>query len=227
MARLRNTVKQQALRPMTTRTTPETVFAMVDEIAQQASAQVELSAERAMHACTAGCTFCCHLPVDVTVPEALCLAVYLRQTLSPEALVTLRERLAATAARIHSLSYEDHTQARIPCALLLDGTCIAYAKRPFACRAWNSTSRDCCENIFQHGDPVTMLPPLDMSAYEAVWELAQGFVDRLQQARLDSHTYELHSILLRVLELPDAAERWLQRDDVFAGCLMGAFSPNS
>jgi hypothetical protein len=227
MPRLRNTVKQQAPRLLTTRSTPETVFAMVDEIAQHARAQVEQSVERAMHACTAGCTFCCHLPVDVTVPEALYMAVYLRQTLSPEALVALRERIAATAARIHSLSYEDHTQARIPCALLLDGICMVYAKRPFACRAWTSTSRDLCENIFQHGDPVTMLPPLDMSVYEAVWELAQGLVDRLKQARLDSHTYELHSILLRVLELSDAAERWLQHDDVFAGCLMGAFTPNS
>jgi hypothetical protein len=223
----RHTVKQHAPRLRTTRSTPETVFAMVDEIAQHASAQVEQSAERAMHACTAGCTFCCHLPVDVTVPEALCIAVYLRQTLSPEALGALRDRIAATAARIHSLSYEDHTQARIPCALLLDGICMAYAKRPFACRAWNSTSRDCCADIFEHGDPVTMLPPLDMPAYEAVWELAQGLVNRLKQTRLDSHTYELHSILLRILEIPDAAERWLQHDDVFAGCLIGAFTPNS
>jgi hypothetical protein len=227
MSRRQKTVKQPAPRLLTTRSTPETVFAMVDEVAQHASTQVERSAERAMHACTTGCTFCCHLPVDVTVPEALCLAVYLRQTLSPEALVTLRERIAATAAKIHSLSYEDHTQARIPCALLLDGSCMAYAKRPFACRAWNSTSRDCCEAIFQHGDPITMLPPLDMLAYAAVWELAQGLMDRLKQARLDCHTYELHSILLRVLEIPDVAERWLQHDDVFAGCLMGAFTPDS
>jgi hypothetical protein len=227
MSHLRHTVKQHAPRLLTTRSTPETVFAMVDEVAQHASAQVEQSAERAMHACAAGCTFCCHLPVDVTVPEALCIVAYLRQTLSSEALVALRERLRATAARIHSLSYEDHTQARIPCALLLDGTCMVYPKRPFACRAWNSTSRDCCADIFEHCDPVTMLPPLDMSAYEAVWELAQGLVDRLKQARLDSNTYEIHGILLRVLEIPDAAERWLQHDDVFAGCLIGAFTPDS
>jgi hypothetical protein len=200
---------------------------MVDEVAQHASAQVEQSAERAMHACTAGCTFCCHLPVDVTVPEALSIVVYLRQTLSPEALAALHARIVATAARIRSLSYEDHTQAKIPCALLLDGACMAYAKRPFACRAWNSTSRDCCADIFEHGDSVTMLPPLDMSAYEAVWKLAQGLADRLKQARLDSHTYEIHSVLLRVFERPDAAERWLRHDDVFAGCLIGAFTPDS
>jgi hypothetical protein len=63
-----------------------------------------------------------------------------------------------------------------------------------------------------------------MPAYEAVWKLAQGVVDGLKQARLDSHTYELHSILLRLLEIPDAAARWLQRHNVFAGCLVGAYT---
>lgn len=227
MSRPRHMHKQRTPCRLTTTSTPETVFIMLDDAVQRASAQVEQSAARAMHACAAGCTFCCHLPVDLTVPEALSMAAYLRQALSPEALAMLQQRLAATAARINGLSYEDHTQAKIPCALLLDGTCAAYPQRPFACRAWNSTSRECCEDIFQHGDPVTMLPPLDMPAYDAVWRVAQGIVDRLKQARLDSQTYELHSILLRVLEVPDAAERWLQHDDVFVGCLMGAFTPDS
>jgi hypothetical protein len=48
--------------------------------------------------------------------------------------------------------------------------------------------------------------------------------DGLKQARLDSHTYELHSILLRAIEVPDAVKRWLQHDDVFAGCTVGAFA---
>ena len=224
MSRPQYTVKKHPPRLLSTRCTPETVFVMVDTAAQQASDQVEQSAQRAMHACTAGCTFCCHLPVDVTAPEALSIAAYLRQSLSPAALAVLQARIAATAVQVSSLSYEDHTQARIPCALLMDGTCVAYPKRPFACRAWNSTSRECCESIFRHGDPVTMLPPLDLPAYEAVWKLAQGIVDGLKQARLDSHTYEIHSILLRVLETSDAAERWLQHDNVFTGCLIGAYT---
>jgi Fe-S-cluster containining protein len=197
---------------------------MVETVAQQASAQVEQSAQRARHACTAGCTFCCHLPVDVTVPEALSIAAYVQQSLSPATLAALHARIAATAMQINRLSYEDHTQAKIPCALLMDGRCLVYSQRPLACRAWNSTSKERCEHIFRHGDPLTMLPPLDMPAYEAVWKLAQDMMDDLKQARLDSHTYELHSILLRVLETPEAAARWLQHDKVFAGCLIGAYT---
>jgi Fe-S-cluster containining protein len=208
---------------MPTVRTPETLFAMVDAAAQNAQAQVEQSPDRALHACAAGCTYCCHLPVDVTAPEALRIVAYLRQHVAPDILASLRTRLAATAERIRGLSYEEHTEARIPCALLLHGTCAAYPCRPFACRAWNSTSRASCEEIFARGDPVCMIPPLDMAAYDGVWEIARDLSDGLKHSRLDCHTYELHSILQRALEIPDVTERWLLRDEVFAGCLVGAF----
>lgn len=55
-----------------------------------------------------------------------------------------------------------------------------------------------------------------------IWH--SGMTDGLKQARLDSNTYELHSILLCAIEVPDAAQRWLQRHDVFAGCTVGAFA---
>lgn len=203
---------------------PPTVFTMVDAMAQQADAGMEQSPGRTTHACAAGCTFCCHLPVDVSVPEALRIVAYLRHTLSPAAFATLHDQLADAASKISGLSYEDHSRAKIPCALLHDGRCRVYPHRPLACRAWNSTARDDCEHIFAHGDPVSMLPPIDMQAYDAVWEVARGMTDGLKLARLDSNTYELHSILLRAIEVSDAAQRWLRHDDVFAGCTVGAFA---
>lgn len=224
MTELRAQTRQHVQRRLKTTRIPEVLFAIVETAAENANAQVAQSPERPLHACAAGCTYCCHLPVDITAPEALRMAAYLRQRLSSASLAALRTRLAATADRVRDLSYEDHSQARIPCALLIDGTCAAYASRPFACRAWNSTSRASCEEIFEHGDPVLMLPPLDLSAYEAVWQVALGLSDGLKQSRLDSATYELHSILQRALETPNVTERWLQHEEVFAGCLMGAFS---
>jgi hypothetical protein len=46
----------------------------------------------------------------------------------------------------------------------------------------------------------------------------------LKQARLDNTSYELHSVLQRALDTPDAAQRWVQGEDVFAGCTVGAFA---
>ena len=81
-----------------------------------------------------------------------------------------------------------------------------------------------CETIFVEGDPIAMIPPLDTEAYTAVWDVARGFAEGCQQAQLDGRSYELHSVLLRALETPGAAERWMRGEDVFSGCTVGAFT---
>jgi Fe-S-cluster containining protein len=175
-------------------------------------------------ACAEGCCFCCYQPVDITAPEALAMAAYLRSQLAEKDLDTLRARLAVTTATLRDLSYEAHAQAKIPCVLLVDGVCSVYPSRPFACRAWNSTSVTRCQEIFDHGDPITMIPPIEMDVYESIWEVAQGVMDGLRRAGVDSTSYELHSALQRALDTPDAARRWVQGEDVFAGCTVGAFA---
>jgi hypothetical protein len=162
--------------------------------------------------------------VDITPPEAFAIVAYLRTTRPSVGHDSLAARIASQADRIRGLSYAEHAQARLPCALLVDGQCAVYPCRPFACRAWNSTSAARCETIFTHGDPVTMIPPLDMRTYEAVWAMAYGMTDGLTQRRLDSTSYELHSIVHRVLDTPEAARRWMQGEAVFTGCTVGAFT---
>src|SRR5262249_56239434 len=124
-------------------------------------------------------------------------------TLTPAASAAAYARIAAHADQISGLSYEEHAQARIPCALLVDGRCSVYPCRPFACRAWNSTSAARCETIFTHGNPVTMLPPLDMHTYEAIWDVARGVTEGLRQSRLDGNSSDLHTTLPRILPTPD------------------------
>jgi len=201
-----------------------TLFRLITHAFDAATAAVQQLPERATLACAAGCCFCCYHPVDITPPEAFAIAAYLRTALPPAASAATYARIAAQAERIRGLSFAEHAQARLPCALLVDGRCSVYACRPFACRAWNSTSAARCETIFTHGDPVTMIPPLDMPTYEAVWEVARGVTEGLRQSRLAGTSYELHSILQRVLATPEAAQRWAQGEEIFAGCMVGAFS---
>jgi hypothetical protein len=70
-----------------------------------------------------------------------------------------------------------------------------------------------------------MLPPLDMPTYETVWDVAHGMMEGLQQCRLDARAYELHSIVQCVWDTPEATHRWTQGEPVFAGCVVGAFTP--
>jgi hypothetical protein len=185
---------------------------------------VEQVPARAALAYAPGCAFCCYHPVDITPPEAFAIVAALR-TMRPAAEgETLAARIVRQADQIRGLSYAEHAQARLPCALLVEGWCAVYPCRPFACRAWNSTSATQCAALFTHGDLMTGLPPLDMPTYAAVWAMAHGVTDGLMQRRLDGTSYELHSIVQRVLDTPETAHRWLQGEDVFAGCTVGAFT---
>ena len=221
---IRDTVRRATQTLLRRERSVPTTFRLIEQAFAQTSTVVEQLPERMPLACASGCAFCCYHPVDITPLEALVIAASLQTTLTPAASDAIYTRITAHAERISRLSYEEHAQARIPCALLVNGRCSVYACRPFACRAWNSTSAACCETIFTHGNPVTMLPPLDMRVYEAVWDVAHGVTEGLQQSRLNGKSYELHSLLQRILVTTEAAQRWVQGEDVFAGCTVGAFT---
>ncbi len=63
---------------------------------------------------------------------------------------TGRARLIMTDDVVHTvailgyncsgLSRDEHAQAKVPCALVVDGKCSIYEIRPMACRAWNAFS---------------------------------------------------------------------------------------
>ncbi|MGE3541082.1 MAG: YkgJ family cysteine cluster protein [Candidatus Tectimicrobiota bacterium] len=212
---------QQTLRQDSTAAALDRLLAAVY---QQAAAAVEQVPARAPLACASGCAFCCYHPVDMTPPEAFAISQYLQASLPADTRAALSRRIATQADRLRGLSYEAHAQARLPCALLVDGQCSVYPCRPFACRAWNSTSAVVCETIFRHGSPVTHLPALDMPTYEAVWQVGYGVTDGLQREGRDGTAYELHSLLQCVLTTPEALQRWAQGEAVFAGCTVGAFA---
>jgi len=221
MSSPRQTVSQFTYNMLDARTTPATLMQIVGHgFKQIAEAQ---TASRARLACAAGCAFCCYHPVDITAPEAFVMAAYLQTAFTEAEFESAATRLAANAERIQALSHDEHALAKIPCALLVNGQCGIYAARPFACRAWHSMSAARCEAIFTHGDPLSMIPPLDMDLYNIQWDVVYGIAEGIRQAGLDERPYELHSMLHRALSLPDAALRWLQGEDVFAGCTPGAF----
>ncbi len=221
---IRDTVRRATQTILRRARSVPTIFRLIEHAFHETTAVVEQLPERIPLACAPGCAFCCYHSVDITPPEAFAIVAYLQTTFTSAASDATCARIAAHADRISGLSYEEHARARIPCALLVDGRCSVYPCRPFACRAWNSTSAARCETIFTHGNPVTMLPPLDMHTYEAIWDVARGVTEGLRQSRLDGKSYELHSILQRIMDTPEAARRWVEGEDVFAGCTVGAFT---
>jgi Fe-S-cluster containining protein len=160
------------------------------EPAARAARAHELAAEllapgQAERACGQGCSFCCHFPVGVSAPEVAVLQGWLP---GQPAAAALAARVAKGAALRAGRSFAELGAALLPCAFLEpDGSCAVYPVRPLACRGWNSSSREACEQTF--AERAAVGPPfLDGQAYAAVLGIAAGLAQ-------GGATEELHTAL--------------------------------
>lgn len=114
------------------------------------------SASRAKPPCRKGCTLCCHLQVEVTVPEVLVVVQHLwsKPKRVREAVLTAA-RAAAGDAQVMDL--HQRCAAKIPCPLLQEGACVVYAARPLACRRFFVADRRYCEAAFGVADSTVPL----------------------------------------------------------------------
>jgi len=150
-------------------------------------------------ACSAGCSYCCHVHVEATVPEILAVVLHLEDMRTRDEIEALRERLAVQVQRTSPLSDEERWEARIPCALLGDdGRCSVYAARPLRCRAFHSCSVDPCREAFSGQPGVAAVPsPVLERAHDAVED---GYDRALLAAGLSVQGQRLEAGLLAALD---------------------------
>jgi Fe-S-cluster containining protein len=166
-------------------------------------------------ACSAGCSYCCHVHVDATVPEILAIVEHVSRAFPPEALEALREQLAERARRAGPMSDEARWAAKIPCALLGEGgRCSIYEVRPLRCRAFHSCAVEPCREAFEgRGDAEPVCARSLERAHDAV---EQGYDLALVEAGLSAEGHRLEAALLIALDDPTAGERWRHGAQVFA-----------
>jgi Fe-S-cluster containining protein len=180
---------------------------------------MQRSALHGRHACVAGCACCCHTAVTVAPPEIFAIAHYLRSTLTLDELETVRGRLNENAARAATCDRDAYIAALVPCGLLTtDGNCRAHAVRPLACAGYLSTSRAACEAEFRR-DAGRAPVPTDRFTMLVGLGASHGLRAACRDAHLDGEFYELHDALRRVLDDPEAEQRWANGEAVFDGCL--------
>ena len=158
-------------------------------------------------ACKAGCTYCCHNVVMATAPEIFLAASELRvrHEAGFVAEVVGRCDAFATTAGIR----------RSPCPLLHDNLCSVYAARPSVCRKHNSFSVDACISDYEGRGGNIPIRRFDQEVFECcavallvgmrLWDERQGAV------------FELAAALRVALGDPQAEQRWLSGEAVFAG----------
>jgi Fe-S-cluster containining protein len=160
-------------------------------------------------ACERGCSYCCHLRVEVQPAEAFTLAAWLRRTASPERLGEVLAKLRANVERSRALGAEARKRTTIACALLGDdGACTAYEARPAQCRRYHSTSVDPCRDFYNDPSRDTIESGMD----EAIAHNADVIITQarhaLRDVGLDDTATDMNVALLEALENPKAWRRW-------------------
>jgi hypothetical protein len=193
----------------------------VIEVAERAGALAEKAIEdfKASYpppefACREGCDWCCHLNVAVTAAEVLRIADHLWRTLSPEAMHATRQRIAELDDRRRRLPANERAAARLPCGLLDDHRCSAYPVRPLTCRGFNSSDAHQCE-LFLHA-PRKVRVPNYVPQLRLTTFVLDGMRAGLSESGLKGDLFELTGALRVALTVPDAAERWLAGEAIFA-----------
>jgi Fe-S-cluster containining protein len=168
-------------------------------------------------ACTRGCSYCCHLRVEIRPHEAFVLAQHIQTVSSPEQRARIAVRIEDNLGRIASLSRDEHVRAGIPCALLEADACSVYEARPATCRKYHSVSVVVCRAAFDD----TAAPLIGEIEHEQVRlagnAVALGYAKGVEEAGYDAALYELHYALHRALNDPKAERRYRHGKKAFVG----------
>jgi Fe-S-cluster containining protein len=159
-------------------------------------------------ACTIGCTYCCYNVVMATAPEVFLAAGEVRAR-RDQAFVT------AVLGRCQAVRPVREAGGRPPCPLLESDRCSVYAARPAVCRKHTSFAVSACKNEHEGRPSNIPIRPFDQMVFECcAVALITGM--RLWDGRQGS-VFELSGALRVALQDPDAEQKWLGGEDVFAG----------
>ena len=166
-------------------------------------------------ACRAGCSFCCHAPVAITIPEAILIANTLAAECDDEELAPVREKVERAHQARAGLVGKRRNQVRHPCPMLDDeGACSIYEFRPLNCRGWNSLDVSRCESSFD--DPSRGVPiPIDGVQRTITEGMVAGMQGGLESRGLEHESVDFSAALHILLEDPTAIHRWLAGSPAF------------
>jgi hypothetical protein len=167
-------------------------------------------------ACAKGCGSCCTLTIDTTPDEVFGLIRHLEASLSADALAALKARAAAADARGHGVPPLDRHRLRISCPVLDPATqdCLGHAARPTGCQGYLSLDLKRC--LVNHATSAERVPQPSVAGLlrDIVLEARRRV---LAEAGIASQSLELTAAQAATRAAPDAEQRWLNGEPVFAG----------
>ncbi|HLI19810.1 MAG TPA: YkgJ family cysteine cluster protein [Stellaceae bacterium] len=163
--------------------------------------------------CRAGCSFCCYQNVDVTIPEAILVALQLGNEVDPR-----RDAVLAAADAFRDLDDGTRIATGKPCPLLVDNRCSVYTARPITCRSLASPDAARCHEALaslEAGDG-----PLPIEIYVVLRFLCGGEQGAIRgicrDLGLQHDIVELTQTVAAIIREPKLIERWAAGERVFA-----------
>lgn len=165
-------------------------------------------------ACKAGCQYCCHLRVGVSIPEVMVIYNEILTQTTKEGLAIIRQRVLKTEKKGNTLGETFWLETRTPCPFLDDnGHCLIYALRPFSCRAYHSTDVKRCQESFEKG--LTSLIPC-FTLYRAATDMYSSiFIKVLHDKGFASFQVGFVKALKILFTEDQTIESWLNKENVF------------
>jgi len=163
--------------------------------------------------CRSGCAWCCHQSVEVTIPEAILVAVHLADPADPR-----HARVLENAALFRGMSEPERRRTGRPCALLAeDNRCTVYEDRPLMCRAMMAGDAEQCRAAHGAALKGEKEPPVDLFLFAQYFILGDqaGLRGILRDMGLQDDLVELTQAVAAILEDPALIERWLARERIF------------
>jgi Fe-S-cluster containining protein len=162
--------------------------------------------------CRAGCSFCCHQNVDVTIPEALLVALQLGDEADPR-----RAAILAAADAVQGLDDDARIATGKPCPLLVDKRCSVYEVRPITCRSLTSPDAARCQAAMESLEAGE--GPLPIEIYVVLRFLCGGEQGAIRgicrDLGLQADLVELTQTVAAIIRDPMLIERWASGEHVF------------
>jgi Fe-S-cluster containining protein len=214
----RERIQGMAMKHLSAGNFPDDLVKMIKILTEAAEGELENHRQGDEHiACRAGCGTCCSLNVAVLFPEVLAVVDFVRTRMSPEKQRAIERRVAQLHHLVECLGEEERIALRQSCAFLDEsGACSIYPVRPLICRAITSINATHCEEALQSAT-TGVDRPIFMNMFQK--SLMEGtfiaVADALTELGFDDRSGQLTVGVQRLLEMPELAERFLERDQVW------------
>jgi hypothetical protein len=158
--------------------------------------------------CRPGCSACCYQNVEVSIPEAILVALQVAEPTDPR-----RAGILETADATANMDPAARVRARLPCPLLVADKCSVYENRPLLCRATLSPCAQTCYEVLEGKDSVLQI-------YGGPQFFALGDKDAMRgickDLGLQSDSVDLVQTVAAILRDASTVIRWSKGETVFS-----------